>query len=72
MVEANPPAIAWMLAHYPLSSKWIPGGNTGEVKGGKEGTGRPISICRLPRISVFFDRHSPTCEIEHETKFYLY
>ena len=34
--EPNPRIIVGMLAHCPPSSKWVPGGNTGEVEGGEE------------------------------------
>ena len=34
--EPNPRIIVGMLSHCPPSSKWVPGGNTGEVKGGEE------------------------------------
>ena len=32
-----------MLAHYSPSSKWVPGGTTGEIKVEKKGTGRPTA-----------------------------
>ena len=34
--EPNPRTKLGMLAHCSPSSKWAPGGNTGEVKGGEE------------------------------------
>ena len=34
--EPNPRIIVGMLAHCSPSSKWVPGGNTREVKGGEE------------------------------------
>ena len=34
--EPNPRIIVGMLAHCSPSSKCVPGGNTGEVKGGEE------------------------------------
>ena len=34
--EPNPRIIVGMLAHCSPSSKWVPGGNTKEVKGGEE------------------------------------
>ena len=34
--ELNPQVIVGMFAHCPPSSKWVPGDNTGEVKGGEE------------------------------------
>ena len=34
--EPTPRIKVGMLAYGLLSSKWVPGGNTGEVKGGKE------------------------------------
>ena len=32
-----------MLAHCSPSSKWVPGGNTGEINAVKKGTGHPTS-----------------------------
>jgi len=32
-----------MLAHCSASSNWVPGGNTGETKVGRKGTGHPTS-----------------------------
>ena len=32
-----------MLAHCSPSSKWVPGGNTGEIKAARKGTGHPSS-----------------------------
>ena len=32
-----------MLAHCSPSSKWVPGGNTGEIKEARKGTGHPTS-----------------------------
>ena len=34
--EPNPRVIVGMLAHCQPSCKWVPGGNTGEVKCGEE------------------------------------
>ena len=34
--ESNPRIIVGMLAHCSPSSKWVLGGNTGEIKGGEE------------------------------------
>ena len=34
-------AAEWNMAHCPSSSKRVPGGNTGEVKGGEEGNWPP-------------------------------
>ena len=36
MVRAEPLDQFGMLAHCPPSSKWVAGGNAGEVKGGEE------------------------------------
>ena len=51
-----------MLAHCSPSSKWVPGGNTGEDKGGEERNWPPYLTCRWLRISVLSHRHSPTYE----------
>jgi len=32
-----------MLAHCSPSSKWVPSGNTGEIKAERKGTGQPTS-----------------------------
>ena len=32
-----------MLAHYSPKSEWVPGGNTGEIKVARKGTGNPNS-----------------------------
>ena len=32
-----------MLAHCSSSSKWVPGGDTGEIKAARKGTGHPTS-----------------------------
>ena len=50
----------WIPAHYPPSSEWGPGGNTGEIKAARKGSGHPTSQSRWPRTSVLSNRHSPT------------
>ena len=43
------------------NSKGVPGGNTGELKSAREGTGaQPTSLRRLPKKSVLSNRHSST------------
>ena len=48
----------WTLAHCPPSSEWGPGGNTGEIKAARKGTGHPTSQNRWPKTSVLSNRHS--------------
>ena len=61
-----------MFAHCPSSSKLAPGGNTGEVKAARKGTGYPASLCRWLRRSVLSNRHSPTYGIVYGTNLYLF
>ena len=42
--ELKPRVIVGMLAHCPPSSRWIPDGNTGDVKGGKERNWQPYLV----------------------------
>ena len=59
--ERSRRAIIQMLAHCPYNSKGVPGGNTGELKSAREGTGaQPTSLRRLPKKSVLSNRHSST------------
>ena len=60
MVRDPPRANGWTLAHCPPSSEWGPGGNTGEIKAARTGTGHPTSKSRWPRASFLSNRHSPT------------
>ena len=53
-----PQAYGWMLAHCPPSSEWGPGGNTGEIKVARKGTGHPTLKSWWPRASVLSNRHS--------------
>ena len=34
--------IVGMVSHCPSSCKWVPGGNTGEIKGGEERNWLPL------------------------------
>ena len=61
------PKIGRSLAHYPPSSEWGPGGNTGEIKAARKGTGHPTSQSRWPRTSVPSNRHSPNVRIVYGT-----
>ena len=51
-VQDPPGTIGWKLALCPPSSKWGPGGNTGEIKAARKGTGHPTSQCRWPMTKV--------------------
>ena len=42
--EPNPRIKAWALAHCLPSSKWVPGGSSGEVEGGEERNWPPYLI----------------------------
>ena len=42
-VRGPPRTNGWTLAHCPPSSEWGPGGNTGEIKAARKGTGHPTS-----------------------------
>ena len=57
--EKSSPKMIGMLAHCPLSSKWVPGGNTVELEAAKSGPSYPASLYRLPKINVLSVRHSP-------------
>ena len=57
--EPNPRIIVWMLAHCSPSSKWAPGGNTGEVKGGEERNWPPYLTMPEPQDKCPSNRHSP-------------
>ena len=61
-----------MLAHCSPSSKWVPGGNTGEIKAARKGAGHPTLLrentqdkCTQERtliLSVLSNRHFLTYE----------
>ena len=53
-------ANGWIPAHCPPSSKWVPSGNTEEIKAAMKVTGHPTSQSRWPRTSVLSNRHVPT------------
>ena len=42
-VRDPPRANGWTLAQCPPSNEWGPGGNTGEIKAARKGTGHPTS-----------------------------
>ena len=64
----------WALAHCPPSSKWGPGGDTGEMKAAMKGTGYPTSQSRWPRTSVLSNGQYPMYEsyMGLTFTFYLY
>ena len=66
-VRHPPRTIGWKLAHCPPSCKRGPGGNTGEIKAARKGTGHPTSQCRWPRTSVLSNRHFSYVRIAYET-----
>ena len=57
--EPNPRIMVGMLAHCPPSSKWVPGGNTGEVKGGEERNWSPYLIMPAAQDKCPSNGHSP-------------
>ena len=69
--EPNPRIIVGMLAHCSPSSKWVPGGNTGEVKGGEERNWPPYLTMPAAQDKCLSNGHSPTYGIVHGTHLYL-
>ena len=57
--QPNPRIIVGMLAHCPPSSKWVPGGNTGEVKGGEERNWPPYLTIPAAQDKCPSNGHSP-------------
>ena len=70
--EPNPQIIVGMLAHCSPSSKCVPGGNTGEVKGGEERNWPPYLTMPAAQDKCLSNGHSPTYGIVHGTHLYLY
>ena len=59
MFEPNPRIIVRMHANCPPSSKWVPGGNTGEVKGGEERNWPPYLTMPAAQDKCPSNGHSP-------------
>ena len=57
--EPNPRIILGMLAHCSPSSKWVPGDNTGEVKGGEERNWPPYLTMPAAQDKCPSNGHSP-------------
>ena len=57
--EQNPLIIVGMLAHCPSSSKWVPGGNTREVKDGEERNWPPYLTMPVGQDKCLSNGHSP-------------
>ena len=57
--EPNPRIKVGMLAHCSPSSKWVPGGNTGEVKGGEERNWPPYLTMPAAQDKCLSNGHSP-------------
>ena len=57
--EPNPRIIVGMLALCSPSSKWVPGGNTGEVKGGEERNWPPYLTMPAAQDKCPSNGHSP-------------
>ena len=65
MVWEPPGAIGWKLAHCPPSSKWVPGGNTGDIKvgGGKDLVNLPHNTDGPGQVSSLTGTPQPTDHI---------
>ena len=72
MVRAEPSDYSWDARSLSHSSKLVPGGNTGELKAVRKGTGHPTSLCRRLRVSVLSNRHSPMYGIVYGINLYLF
>ena len=70
--ESNPRIIVGMLARCLPSTKWVPGGNTGEVKGGEERNWPPYLTMPAAQDRCPSNGHSPMHGIIHGTHLYLY
>ena len=70
--EQNPRTIVEMLAHCPPSSKWVPGDNTGEVKGGEERNWPPYLTMPAAQDKCPSNGHSLMYGIVHGTHLYLF
>ena len=57
--EPNPRIKVGVLAHCSTSSKWVPGGNTGEVKGGEERNWPPYLTMPAAQDKCLSNGHSP-------------
>ena len=57
--EPNPRITVGMLAHCSPSSKWVPGCNTGEVKGGEERNWPPYLTMPMAQDKCPSNGHSP-------------
>ena len=69
--EPIPRIIVGMLAHCSPSSKWVPGGNSGEVKGGEERNWPPYLTMPAAEDKCPSKGHSPTYGIVHGIHLYL-
>ena len=58
-LETDPRIVLGILAHCPPSGKWVPGGNTGEVKGGEERNWPPYIIMPTAQDKCPSKGHSP-------------
>ena len=57
--EPNHRIIVGILAHCPPSSKWVPGGTTGEAKGGEERNWPPYLTMPAAQDKCPSNGHSP-------------
>ena len=60
-----------MLAHCSPSSKWVPGGNTGEIKAARKGTAPPLPHMPMAQDKCPLNKRCPLnkCPLN---KYYLY
>ena len=59
MVRAEPSDHSWDVPHCPPGSKWVPGGNTGEVKGGEKRNWPPYLTMPAAHDKCPSNGHSP-------------
>ena len=66
--ESNPRIKVGMLAHCSPSSKWVPGGNTGEVKGGEERNWPPYLTMPAAQDKCLSNGHPPPPNVRNRTR----
>ena len=69
--EPNSRITVGMLARCSRSSKWVPDGNTGEVKDGEERNWPPYLTITAAQDKCPSNGHSPMHEIVHGIHLYL-
>ena len=69
--KMNPWIIVGMFAHCPPNSKWVPGGNTWEVKGSEERNWPPYPTMLVVQDKCPYNGHSPMYGTVHGTHLYF-